>query len=351
MLLSTRAGPGATGQIGTMAATQLLLQCGFEEDAVHAIACCASKESNSDCYQTDDNHCQKGHAAAHSSTHVPCHCIATCRAPVVYSQLQTNPTWTCFTGSSTYAHSNFYGNVSSWAHISTWATYYNTTAPTWYAWNNGAVCSTAYAAMCEIPVAAYACASSPPPTPPPLPSAPSCEWPSAASAAVTMLHAFLVPHVTLLVSCACSTGAHACIMSACMHLHGWPTAGCWLLAAGCWLLAAGCRCYALRYACSKCAWLCLHAHMHDSFCWHACHIQPWKDQQGLDGFRAAAMPQPGWLSSMMPCMRCLTPCGAWPQQWQPHNAQQRLTAEGGCAARPVPASEDGACTEAHAPCR
>jgi hypothetical protein len=106
-----------------------------------------------------------------------------CRAPVVYTQLQSSPTQTCFTGTSSYPYSTFFGNTSSWAHITSWsALYYNTTAPTWFAWNNGAACSTAYVAMCEIPVARYACPTSPPPARPPPPTRTLCEW-----------HAWLLP--------------------------------------------------------------------------------------------------------------------------------------------------------------
>ncbi len=98
----------------------------------------------------------------------------------MHTQIQTNPTWTCFVGYSSYAYSNFFGNASSWAHITTWATYYNTTAPTWFNWNNGAACSTAYAAICEIPVAQYACPTSPPPASPPPPRRTLCECLAAA---------------------------------------------------------------------------------------------------------------------------------------------------------------------------
>lgn len=89
-------------------------------------------------------------------------------SPTVYTQLQTNPSFTCFVSYSTHPYSTFIGNTSSWTHISTWsATYYNTTAPTWMSWYNAAACSTAYAAVCEMPIAAYACAGYPPPAAPP----------------------------------------------------------------------------------------------------------------------------------------------------------------------------------------
>ena len=41
-------------------------------------------------------------------------------------------------------------------------------------WYNGAACSTAYAAVCEIPVGVYACARSPPPARPPPPTGNLC---------------------------------------------------------------------------------------------------------------------------------------------------------------------------------
>jgi hypothetical protein len=93
-----------------------------------------------------------------------------------YATLQSTPTYTCFVGTTTQAYGNFFGNTSSWSHITTWATYYNTTAPTWHAWSNTYACSSVQPAICEIPVAAYACASTPPPAPAPPPSAPLCEW-------------------------------------------------------------------------------------------------------------------------------------------------------------------------------
>jgi hypothetical protein len=92
-----------------------------------------------------------------------------------YATLQSTPTYTCFVGTTTQAYGNFFGNTSSWSHITTWATYYNTTAPTWHAWSNTYACSSVQPAICEIPVAAYACASTPPPTPPPPPPTPPCE--------------------------------------------------------------------------------------------------------------------------------------------------------------------------------
>jgi hypothetical protein len=97
-------------------------------------------------------------------------------SPSVYTQLQTYPTYTCFAGFTGHMYSRFIGNQSLWTHISTWSsTYYNTTAPTWMSWYNGAACSTAYAAVCEIPVAAFACKSSPPPAPAPPPTASLCK--------------------------------------------------------------------------------------------------------------------------------------------------------------------------------
>ncbi len=95
---------------------------------------------------------------------------------MVYAQLKDYPTYSCFVGSNTYPYSSYIGNISLWAHYSSWSSlYYNTTAPTWFAWNNVAVCSTAYRAMCEIPVGQYACPTSPPPASPPPPRRTLCE--------------------------------------------------------------------------------------------------------------------------------------------------------------------------------
>ena len=74
--------------------------------------------------------------------------LPACRNYAVYSQLQDNPTWTCFVGHSSYTYGNFIGNASSWTHMTTWSgLYYNTTGNRWYSWNNGAACSTSYVAM------------------------------------------------------------------------------------------------------------------------------------------------------------------------------------------------------------
>jgi hypothetical protein len=102
--------------------------------------------------------------------------VAACRRFDVYATLQTNPSYTCFIATSTYAYGSFIGNVSSWTHVSSWSgSYYNLTAPTWNAWSNAAACSTAYTALCEIPVAVFACNSTPPPAPAPPPAASLCE--------------------------------------------------------------------------------------------------------------------------------------------------------------------------------
>jgi hypothetical protein len=96
-------------------------------------------------------------------------------SPAVYTQLQTYPTYTCFAGYTGHMYSNFIGNASSWTHISTWSgSYYNLTAPTWMSWYNGAACTTAYAAVCEAPLAAYACLGYPPPAASPPPASSSC---------------------------------------------------------------------------------------------------------------------------------------------------------------------------------
>jgi hypothetical protein len=104
-----------------------------------------------------------------------------CRNWEVYTQLQGNPTWTCFVGFSSYTYGNFIGNISSWTHMTTWSSlYYNTTGNRWYGWNNAAACSTAYRAVCEIPVGQFACPTSPPPARPPPPRGILCELPAAA---------------------------------------------------------------------------------------------------------------------------------------------------------------------------
>jgi hypothetical protein len=86
-------------------------------------------------------------------------------SPQVYAQLQANPTFTCFVSYTANMYSTFIGNASMWTHISGWSSaYYNTTRPTWASWYNYAACTTAYAAVCEQPLATYACAGYPPPS-------------------------------------------------------------------------------------------------------------------------------------------------------------------------------------------
>ncbi len=115
-----------------------------------------------------------------------------CRWYNAASTLQTTITSTCFIGTSTQAYGNFIGNASSWTHVSTWSgTYYNLTAPTWHSWANNAACTALLPAICEIPVAAYACPSSPPPASPPPPVAPSCELYDAALLAGPTAHCCL----------------------------------------------------------------------------------------------------------------------------------------------------------------
>ena len=88
-------------------------------------------------------------------------------SPQVYAQLQANPTFTCFVSYTANMYSTFIGNASRWTHISGWSSdYYNTTRPTWASWYNYAACTTAYAAVCEQPLASYACAGYPPPSSP-----------------------------------------------------------------------------------------------------------------------------------------------------------------------------------------
>jgi hypothetical protein len=99
-----------------------------------------------------------------------------CRRYITMATLAGDATKICFVGSSSQAYSNFFGNGSSYAHVNGWATYYNTTAPTWHSWDNTYACSSVQPAICEIPVAAYACATSPPPAPPPPPPTPPCQW-------------------------------------------------------------------------------------------------------------------------------------------------------------------------------
>jgi hypothetical protein len=97
-------------------------------------------------------------------------------SPSVYTQLQTYPTYTCFVSYNTHMYNTFIGNLSSWTHISTWSTsYYNTTAPTWMSWYNAGACTTAYAAVCEVPIASYACTGAPPPAYPPPVAGSACK--------------------------------------------------------------------------------------------------------------------------------------------------------------------------------
>jgi hypothetical protein len=68
------------------------------------------------------------------------------------TNLATNPTWTCIGAhTTTGAYNEFVGNPKRSTDVSTFAGFYTTTAVTKYAWYNQAACTTAYAAMCEIP--------------------------------------------------------------------------------------------------------------------------------------------------------------------------------------------------------
>lgn len=92
--------------------------------------------------------------------------------------LISNPTYTCFFATNSGAYSNFIGNASNLTHVlSGSGTYYNLTAPIWNAWANFYPCTQELAAICELPVAAYACAGYPPPSPPlsPLSDGPGCK--------------------------------------------------------------------------------------------------------------------------------------------------------------------------------
>jgi hypothetical protein len=110
--------------------------------------------------------------------------LVPCRWYNTAATLISTPTSTCFVATSTQDYGTFLGNASSWTHVSTWSgSYFNLTAPTWYAWANNYACTSALTAVCEVPVAAYACAGYPPPTPPPPSLAPLCECSVAACAA------------------------------------------------------------------------------------------------------------------------------------------------------------------------